>query len=397
MSLLDAQICRRLLALGDDERLKPRSERLTDEMVRSLVAGPREIVLHDTYVSRLFIRVRPAGSKGFYFACSAGGRDRARKVFIGSVRDLSVDQARLLALDLWEDERANGIALKRNRLPQNVTVAQALEAYSNRKTPERSVRHVRHTQRVLGPFIDAYRDHQVSQLRRGVLLSWVARAGAVTPSRSRAAHKALRAVLSWCVETGAIEYNPLARTPSVPSVSHGQRVLKVRELSKIYAESAQLDTTWRVMVRFLMLSGATVEAARKLHRSQVDLAHGLWSWESCAPWDSPRHWVPLSEECCRILGEVPIPAEYFFQSPRKLRPYPTYLHSGVLRDLQRNSETTDWSWRDLVRSVRSALGRSAVTLPTPDQRRARDDVDRWAKMLVGVPTNKPSEDEDVVL
>lgn len=397
MTPLDAQIRHRLMALDDDEPPKSRSVQLTDEIVSGFQFGARESVVHDSTVSRLFLRVRPTGSKAFYFACSRAGEGRTRKVFIGSARDLSVDQARWLALDRWEEERTNGVPRNRMRLSRNVSVEQAFEAYGNRRIPERSVNHARHTGRVLGPFVDAYRDHQISQLRRGMLISWVAQAGAVAPSRSRAVHKALRAFLSWCVDAGALEYNPLAGTSATPPVSNWHRVLNGRELSKIYVASTELDGPWRVLVGFLMLTGATVQTARNLHRSQVNVQRGLWSWQKCVPWELPQQWMPLSAECCGLLSQIPSPEDYYFQSPRKRRPDPTHLHNGVLRELQRLSELSDWSWRDLVRSIRGALKPCVLKLPVTNECQARDEVDRWARVLAGVPTKVLFEDEDVVL
>lgn len=397
MSPLDVQIRHRLMALDDDEPPRSRSVRLTDEIVSGFQLCARESVVHDTTVSRLFLRVRPTGSKAFYFACTPAGPGRQRKVFIGSAQDLSVDQARWLALDRWEEERAKGVPRKRTRLAQDISVGEAFEAYRSREVSARSVNHSRHIQRVLGPFVDAYRDHHIAQLRRGVLTSWVAQAGAVAPSRSRAAHKALRAFLSWCVDTGAFEYNALAGAPAASKVSNWHRVLSSRELRNIYVASAELDAPWRVLVGFLMLTGATVETARRLHRSQVDVPRGLWSWEKCAPWDLPLHWMPLSAQCCRLLSQIPNPEEYFFQSPRKRRPDATHLHRGILRELQRLSGISDWSWRDLVRSVRATLGPSAQRMPGANEREARDEVERWARVLAGAPSNGAIEDADVVL
>jgi hypothetical protein len=148
------------------------------------------------------------------------------------------------------------------------------------------------------------------------------------------------------------------------------------------------------MIGFLMLTGASVETARNLHRTQVDLSNRSWSDERCCPWDLPQRWKPLSRECVRLLSLVPEPKEYFFPSPRKRAFRAIVLRRSVLRRLQVLSGVESWGWRELVKSVRLNLQATSTRI-TDD---VRTDPDAWAELLLGAGVRTTeSLDDDVVL
>lgn len=205
--------------------------RLLAETVRELTEKappPHETVIFDTVLARFALRVRPRRNPekptpSLYFVRYVGPDGRERKLKVGNPATMSLDEARKAARAILAivDQGGDPAAVKATRREQ-WSVGQAVEAYLE------SADHLRKTEKVQKGEIAALRQHVVYRLNHLPLAQFdVPRARRLirdiegdTRSNARkrrmggpgAARKTIRilsAMLSWCVNEGRLDRNPL--------------------------------------------------------------------------------------------------------------------------------------------------------------------------------------------
>ena len=110
------------------------SRNLTKIVVDKLLPTSREYVMWDTAVRGFGVRVSPAGAKSYIQVYRAGrGRNaRLRKVTIAKVADLTVSEARTIALQLRGDvARGEDPARESTRKRRELTLKEAAQRYLN--------------------------------------------------------------------------------------------------------------------------------------------------------------------------------------------------------------------------------------------------------------------------
>ena len=98
--------------------------KLTKQMLSTTKAGSKEILVWDTEVPGLGLRITPNGAKSFILKTRIGGGRAApiRKPTVGKVGDLTLNQARTKART-WKALAADGIDPTRHKDEASRTVA----------------------------------------------------------------------------------------------------------------------------------------------------------------------------------------------------------------------------------------------------------------------------------
>ncbi len=126
-----------------------------------------------------------------------------------------------------------------------------------------------------------------------------------------------------------------------------------RDIALIYFAAREMEQPWRTMVALLILTGASVSDIRALEARHIDWANGTFATKHFV--ERPAQWEPLSDLALQVLSEVSGSADLVFRSSRKGCAGPIELRPSIRRALQEQTETSDWSWYDLVKSVRARI------------------------------------------
>jgi hypothetical protein len=215
---------------------------------------------------------------------------------------------------------------------------------------------------------ERYGDERVRQLTRATLLALTRKIALSQPTQGHELHKVAKAWLNWCVQQGAIEYNPLARSAAPARPERKQKHLAVDDIARIFIAVQTLGNPWAAIIQLLILSGESVETIRTLHVKQICFDRKKWALEECPPWDWPQGWRSISPACAAILEEHKVAREFLFALERRGgSPRPPHLRPSILRAIHKASGVSGWTWRDLVRSIATLRTRGQPSPPTtPD-------------------------------
>lgn len=355
---------------------------LSDDLVRSIIAGSKETSIHDTLVEPLFVRVRPNGTKVFYIS-RFNRRTDARQMSLGSVEDYTVDQARRKTLTILEREALEGPPRRKATLSRRVTFQAAFEQYLQMRRPlaPRIHHHVAH-------ILDGHGSQRVCSVRRAPLVHAIEQVALKNPSQGKELHKTLRAFFSWCVTSGALDGNPLSRVqlPEVPE--RRKAYLSQEDLIAIYAGTAELRSPWRALVRFVVLSGMSVNSARWVRRDDIDFRlHNLHFAGS-------RDMQIISAHAIAALEEVRSIKTFLFQSPYWSWPErPVHTRPVILDQLYASSGVRGWSWPDFVRGTKRSMQKAGIENAAKAERAV---LEAWTSSIISPPP-RPSPEEEVVL
>lgn len=368
--------------------------RLSDALLAASEGVSRDTELHDTLVDGLYVRLRPTGSKTYWYLDPFAQASARSKLRLGSHADYTVDQARLKALAISEARfTADGPEKQQPQLAKGTCIADAWANYRDAVLPP-TVRE--RIERLLGPYLQEFSKARPSAVRRASLLLMIEKVALVDPNRGYEFHKHLRAFLSWCVRSGLIDANPISGA-TMPTRREWQgQTLNVEQLAQVYRTSLLLGSPSRELVGFLLLTGATVDEARFLRREQVDFHAECW--RPCRPGaEGEQPWRALGSACLEMLLRLPDNQTYLFQSPHKpFPPSPIHLSRSTLDKLRCGSGASQWAWRDLVQSVRLAMapGRGSKEGQPPELESERIALNGWATWLT---TAQASAEEEVVI
>ena len=84
-------------------------QELTEELIAGLRPGARDLLVWDTVVAGLFVKVTPAGKKSFGLYYRIG--DKQSRPKLGAVGQISLDDARQLAREMLLKARREKLGL----------------------------------------------------------------------------------------------------------------------------------------------------------------------------------------------------------------------------------------------------------------------------------------------
>lgn len=335
---------------------------LTDHLVAELGSVDRETIIHDAITPGLYVRIRPSGVRRFYVQTIGSSRKRSSKKLLGTTDDYTVDQARLAAITLLVRELTTPPPLPTHRLPKTITLN---EAWTRYRTIKFSDVEGDRLGRLLAPVLTLHGSERIARLKRDRLLAVIERAAFADRNKAYELHKRLRALLSWCAVSGALDANPLANAQMPLRREGSRRRLRLSELGHIYAAASQLPPPWCDLVRFIMLTGIAVDRARRLQWAQLEQDNSAQRFGA---------------EALGVVSTRPRDGSYVFRTDRGApHDAPPFLRRDTLADLIRLSGVSGWSWRDLVSSVRVEMRSTSSSCGRAPTRFNR--MEAWARAL----------------
>lgn len=330
------------LRLADQEPVRPLPHRFTFT-VRSLekVAAPAvgRVMVHDTQVPGLVLRVTASNHRAFYLYKKVKGRPR--KIQLGTVDELSIEQARNLAASKIVDIR-NGIdpVEEKRAASEGLTLGQAWNHYLNNHAKPHLKDATKSEQR-WNLHLSRWQSRKLDEIDRASVVKLHARIGAsqeqavvevkkhkykVRRGGKGAANRAL-ALLSTVINTakrdlGYTGENPVEGVRRYREESR-TRFLTPEEMPKFEAAlNAYPDRTIRHFYKFALLTGARRRNVQTLRWSHLDLASGVWTIPGDEFKNGQAQTVALARGAVRLLearrlwqSRRGIVTEFVFDSP----------------------------------------------------------------------------------
>lgn len=324
--------------------------RLTTKTIECLPpAGERRYEVRDDQTRGLLVRVSPSGEKVFYLVSRLNGRPKRFR--IGRYPIVSLADARSRAKHLLRDielgEYDDGASIE--VLPTLEEVRrQFIDLYARPRN-----RDWKGTQSILRKF-DALASRSMQDIRRADVvrvLDEIVASG--TPFRANRALAAMKKLMSWCLDRGILDANPLSGLQPPAKETSRDRVLSDAELRECWVRSDRDGFPFGDCVKLLVLTGQRRGEVSGMRWSELDLEQGQWTLPASRSKNGTASIVPLSRAALQLLQSLP----RFVGSDLVFSTTGTTPISGFGRAKRRISQADQSPWRlhDLRRTVATRM------------------------------------------
>lgn len=364
--------------------------RITKSLAAAFKAGDRETVLWDETVAGFGMRVTPTGHKSWIIVYRLPGSRRLRKVTLGSLEKMSVEQARALALEYLasamkgDDMRETVVAKTRakeaariaaaNRITSSQAVDRFMAAYettpsrrTGRLVSEGSLVGTRQWLRPLAALNKPLEDVSETDVVQVVQAS--------TPGVRSMAHGAVRRLFRWAMRQGLVAIDPTANLdpppppkareacPTPAEVRHILRTVEGMVVSK------KMHQTSADVVTLIALTGARRSEVAGMEWQHISFDSAMWEQPSHSNKSRRTHRVPLAPTALAILKrrweDAGGPkAGLCLPAPRTGSNFHTSL-SKVMERVCREAEV-DYNLHDFRRAIASGLADAGVPIDVAD-------------------------------
>lgn len=334
--------------------------RLTDALVHAVQPPAREEWVRDGGVPYLVLRVQPGGSKSWYYLYSDRDEQHSEREHLGSASDYTIEEARRKAE--WRHAGHSGIDRRAPRLRRDMPLKEAVTLYFFEHSPTDSD-WFRVMERLFARYLTPkFGSQPLSALDRDRWLLLAEKVATARPTRGVNFLKGAKAFLSWAVERGLLQANPLAKAKlDLPPVRR-TTFLSVDDIRAIFEAAARLSHPWAAMVGLVILTGEHMEDVREIRGEAIFWTEGAWAVDYDR-WRGPHldtsRRIDLPPEAMVLLAPYRGTRGYLFASPRALlTPKPINFYAEINERLRLESGIAKpWTARDLWLSVQREAGR----------------------------------------
>ena len=347
--------------------------KLTKQIIGSAKVQEREIIIWDSEVPGLGLRVTPGGAKSFVLKTRIGGGRSApiKKPTLGKVGDLTLDQAKAKAR-AWKALAADGVDPTRHKDEVGRTVAdlcaEYLEVHAPRKrsSGDDKAKIEQHILPRLGRRL--IRDVSFSDIER------LHRLMKKTPYAANRTVALLSKMFSLAIKWEWTDRNPATGIERYPE-ERRDRFLSPEEIGRLSAALSRLvemaarpGEARKVAdaLRLLMLTGARRSEVLSATWAMFDLEAGVWTKPSSHTKQKKEHRVPLSPPAIQLLREIKdrgVDSEFVFPSrPRSKHPHLTELKTAWAK-VCKLADLEGVRIHDLRHTFASILVSGGATLP----------------------------------
>lgn len=285
------------------------ASRLTRQSVAALTVPPgrADTFAWDSDVPGFGVKLSAGGSRRWILQYRPTGHRNAKRITIGAVDALPLDEARrearkLLAKALTgADPHAEKAAAKAQASETVSAVADAYLRYCEKhQKPSTFYQTKLHLTKHWAPL----RTLPLRKVRRSDVAARLNElretSGGVSANRSRSA---LSAMFSWAIGEGLTDLNPVVGTHKPAKEAPRERVLADADLAAIW-RACRDDSHGRI-VRLLMLTAQRRDEVGSITDAELDLDRAVWTLPAGRSKNGREHVVPLSQPAVSILREAP--------------------------------------------------------------------------------------------
>jgi integrase len=304
-------------------------EKLTELKIKALKPHEKEYYLREQ--NGFVLRIRPSGSKSFYYIYDYGGK--RQRLSLGSWPAVSLADARQAHSEAWlrlqrgEDPKPQQPAAVEEtpaETPENLTIAQLKEKWCAWSEKHHSAKWYNTLKWALEKdIIPDYGQRLSSEIRRRDAVALLEKKAATAPGQAANLLKALRGMYQYAVERELVEFNPFseiraARTiPSMKQTAR-ERILSEVEIKYLWTTIDQgggSDSTQRAL-KLMLLTGQRSGEVCGMHRREIQIGVGkphCLECKRCGWWTIPKerrqgnkggeHRVYLSPQAMQLIGD----------------------------------------------------------------------------------------------
>ena len=277
-----------------------RMEMLNAQKVEGFKPGAQPYRVPDARAKGLALRVAPTGAKTWDLTYRIKGIAKVKRLSLGRVSDVSLEQARERAYKLTSAAR-RGVDLlaeeaeAREAKAREITVEKLIERYVDRRVTGRlktSKEIERRLRRTLAPIMA----RKVSELRRRDLRELFD--GAADEGHEREAEKRRQttgAMFRWGLSQDLVETDPTAGLKAYDPGRPRDRVLSAEEIESLWRwlDESSLSATTADILRMQLLTGARCGEIAGMQAEEVDTAEWLWTLPPARSKNSKQRVTPL--------------------------------------------------------------------------------------------------------
>ena len=271
---------------------------LTDELVASLPAVPSEYAVRDIEFPPMGVRVRPTGSKTYFFRPQRRGTKKV--IFLGSSKKVLVAEARAQARSI-ERRLANGGSIAEFASASSTrTVADAFKVYFAAWRGTATWR--RKIENVFGRNILPHLGHKaITELRAEDFEPAIG--GSLTPYGRRQSRYIASAFLTWCTKTGRLSANVLKGLPSMPRPRPTRNPAKLdsNDLGLIWDACDMLPEQWAKAIRLVIALAEPIDNVLRLDADGRLTPEGPVHRHLRPPCFSRAYFMHVAEGCNGLL------------------------------------------------------------------------------------------------
>jgi integrase len=349
------------------------AEKLTEtKIAHTRVPATGQVMLWDSQVRGLGVRILPSGSRTFWFMYRpTGGRSvNSRMVKINTFPTITLADARKRARDLAGQvargqNPAEHIAETKRRASSALRHLLAADGDYARDLKDRHIVNAKVIISGLNRGLAKLMNQEVAHLTRGDFVGAIkaiekdGRPGAAADLR-----KFSRTFLEWCVSSGRAHSNVLAglrnpkrsRAERLKAASNGGRALSDDEIRNVWQAAGNLGS-FGALVRLALLTALRRGELAQLERKRDLLADRIIVQPQHAK-SGAQHEVPLTAAMRAVIAAVPVGTSRLV--------FPSVITGGRIRGwtklvakLQRDSGV-DFKLHDLRRTARTLMSRLGV-------------------------------------
>lgn len=329
--------------------------KLTSKVVEFLNApGPKRMEVWDTVLQGFGVRVSPTGRKVWFVMVRPDGCPR--RVTIGTYPATSLADAREQAGKIIRDAQLG--VFEKPADPETPTLGETIPLFVQLYAKPKN-RGWRRAERLLGPFKALFHTplHKIKRSDVVRLLDVLIASG--KPYGANRALSAIKRLMSWALDRGMIEVNPIAGLRPPAKEHSRERILSERELSALLVAADAEGYPFGDLFKMLVLTGQRRGEVTGMHWSEIDFERRVWTIPTGRSKNAQAQDVPLSEPVLNILQSIPrfVGSDYVFTTTG------TTPISGFGRAKDRLDAAmgaTDWRTHDLRRTTASGMARLGV-------------------------------------
>ena len=279
--------------------------RLNDKVAKTLQIpdGKTELLTFDDDLPNFGLRIR-SGGKRTWICQYRPGRDKQRRVTLGSVANMDAVDARREAKTLLSKVQL-GLDPQTEKFTSREKASATLSAISDKYIATYGALHLK--PRTLVEVTRSLRIHwaplgevPIHKLSRNAIANQLdAIAAERGPFAANRARSYLSGLFSWAFQRGYTEDNPVRFTGKPAPEASRDRVLTDRELGLVFRHAG--DGDYGDIIRLLALTGQRREEVGGMRWSEVDLEAGIWTVPADRTKNGLPHEVPLSAAAQAVL------------------------------------------------------------------------------------------------
>lgn len=338
-----------------------------DVLRRQAAVSDTPIFIYDAALRGFGARVTARGIAFFVEYRIGGRRGRNRRMTIGRLGELTVEDARRKAQRL-KVEIADGIDVLQKRDAARTRMAgkrfdEVVERYLDLNADDtRYWREVRRllTSRDLSPVSK----RPLETIATHELIAIIDRVTQRSPATARVLFAALRPFFAWCVPRGLIATSPLATVRPPAPVSPRDRVLSDTEIRAFWLGTDRLGFPFDPVFKLLLLTGQRRTEVAGMRWSEVGLVDATWTLAGARTKNGRSHVVDLAPQALTLLEALPVSeSDLTFTTTGRTPPSGFSKTKARLDTLMRDElsgELPPWRTHDLRRTAASGMAAAGV-------------------------------------